>query len=62
MRGIHLIATTLGPSRTRDELLLYLTDYLDDNDEVLKVFATALGTMLPQVGGLPYLSCLLKAL
>lgn len=47
MRGIHLIATTLGPSRTRDELLLYLTDYLDDNDEVLKIFATALGTMLP---------------
>ncbi|KAG5506765.1 hypothetical protein GH5_05979 [Leishmania sp. Ghana 2012 LV757] len=62
MRGIHLIATTLGPERTRDELLLYLTDYLDDNDEVLRVFANALGTMLPEVGGVEYTSSLLAPL
>ncbi|CBZ26638.1 putative serine/threonine protein phosphatase 2A regulatory subunit [Leishmania mexicana MHOM/GT/2001/U1103] len=62
MRGIHLISTTLGPERTRDELLLYLTDYLDDNDEVLRVFANALGTMLPEVGGVEYTSSLLAPL
>ncbi|KAG5480706.1 hypothetical protein CUR178_05841 [Leishmania enriettii] len=62
MRGIHLIATTLGPERTRDELLLYLTDYLDDNDEVLRVFANALGTMLPEVGGVEHTSSLLAPL
>ncbi|KPA75333.1 putative serine/threonine protein phosphatase 2A regulatory subunit [Leptomonas pyrrhocoris] len=62
MRGIHLIAATLGPERTRDELLLYLTDYLDDNDEVLRVFANALGTMLPEVGGMEYTSSLLAPL
>ncbi|KAL7698615.1 serine/threonine protein phosphatase 2A regulatory subunit [Lotmaria passim] len=62
MRGIHLIATTLGPERTRDELLLYLTDYLDDNDEVLRVFANALGTMLPEVGGMEYTNSLLAPL
>lgn len=62
MRGIHLIAATLGPERTREELLLYLTDYLDDNDEVLRVFANALGTMLPEVGGLEFTSSLLAPL
>ncbi|KAK7202167.1 serine/threonine protein phosphatase 2A regulatory subunit [Novymonas esmeraldas] len=62
MRGIHLISTTLGPERTRDELLLYLTDYLDDNDEVLRVFANALGTMLPEVGGVEHTSSLLAPL
>ncbi|GET88131.1 serine/threonine protein phosphatase 2A regulatory subunit, putative [Leishmania tarentolae] len=62
MRGIHLISTTLGPERTRDELLLYLTDYLDDNDEVLRVFANALGTMLPEVGGVEYIGSLLAPL
>lgn len=58
MQGIHLIAATLGPERTRDELLLYLTDYLDDNDEVLRVFANALGTMLQEVGGVTYATSL----
>lgn len=62
MRGIHLIASTLGPERTRDELLLYLTDYLDDSDEVLRVFANAMGTMLQEVGGVGYTVSLLGPL
>lgn len=62
MQGIHVIATTLGPQRTREELLLYLTDYLDDNDELLRVFANALGTMLPEVGGVAYTHSLLTPL
>eukprot|EP00796_Vickermania_ingenoplastis_P005696 gene5696-4061_t len=62
MQGIHYIASTLGPQRTREELLLYLTDYLDDNDELLRVFASALGTMLEEVGGVAYTQSLLGPL
>lgn len=62
MRGIHLIAATLGPERTRDELLLYLTDYLDDNDEVLRVFANAMGNMLQEVDGVAHVGSLLSPL
>lgn len=62
IQGIHIIARTLGSARTREELLLYLTDYLDDNDEVLRVFAQALGTMLPEVGGIAYAQNLLQPL
>ncbi|KAG8347548.1 serine/threonine protein phosphatase 2a regulatory subunit [Trypanosoma vivax] len=62
MRGIHVIASTLGPERTRDELLPYLTDYLDENDEVLRVFANALGTMLHEVGGVTYVQSILGPL
>ncbi|CCD16897.1 unnamed protein product [Trypanosoma congolense IL3000] len=62
MRGIHVIASTLGPERTRDELLPYLTDYLDENDEVLRVFANALGTMLQEVGGVSHVQSILGPL
>lgn len=62
MQGIQVISRTLGPRRTRDELLLYLTDFLDDNDEVLQVFAKALGTMLTEVGGVAFVQSLLQPL
>jgi serine/threonine-protein phosphatase 2A regulatory subunit A len=62
MRGIHLIAQTLGPDRTKSELIPYLTDYIDDNDEVLRVFANALATMIPEVGGIHHASSLLNPL
>ncbi|RHW74455.1 serine/threonine protein phosphatase 2A regulatory subunit [Trypanosoma brucei equiperdum] len=62
MRGIHVIASTLGPERTREELLPYLTDYLDENDEVLRVFANALGTMLHEVGGPAHVQSILGPL
>lgn len=51
MRGLHCIAQTLGPDRVRSELLPYIMDYLDDDDEVLRTLASALGTMLAEVGG-----------
>lgn len=62
MQGIHFIATALGPQRTREELLLYLTDYLDDSDEHLRVFAAALGTMVAEVGGIAHVESLLTPL
>ena len=62
MRGLHCIGQTLGPERVRGELLPYLMDYLDDDDEVLRTFAGALGTMLTEVGGINYVDCLFGAL
>lgn len=62
MRGIHVITQTLGPDRTKNELIPFLTDYLDDNDEVLRVFANALGTMIPEVGGVQSAPVLMQPL
>lgn len=62
MRGIHVITQTLGPERTKNELIPFLTDYLDDNDEVLRVFANALGTMISEVGGIQFAPTLLQPL
>jgi serine/threonine-protein phosphatase 2A regulatory subunit A len=62
MRGIHVITQTLGPDRTKNELIPFLTDYLDDSDEVLRVFANALGTMIPEVGGITFAPALLQPL
>lgn len=62
MRGIHVIAQTLGPDRTKSELLPFLTDYLDENDDVLRVFANALATMTQEVGGITSAQALLQPL
>ena len=34
VRRLSTIALALGPQRTRDELMPFLTDQLDDEDEV----------------------------
>jgi serine/threonine-protein phosphatase 2A regulatory subunit A len=62
MRGLLLIARTLGPERTRSELVPYVTEYLDIDDEVLRVLAQNLGRMLEAVGGPAHASTLLQAL
>lgn len=62
MRGIHVIAQTLGPERTKSELLPFLTDYLDESDDVLRVFANALATMIAEVGGIAHVQSLLQPL
>ncbi|KAJ0389977.1 hypothetical protein P43SY_010654 [Pythium insidiosum] len=46
IRKIHIIASALGPERTRDELLPFLNDSLDDEDEVLLVMAEELGNFV----------------
>lgn len=43
IRRLSTIALALGPSRTRDELIPFLQDQLDDEDEVLLVLAEELG-------------------
>lgn len=51
IRRLSTIALALGPQRTRDELIPFLQDQLDDEDEVLLVLAEELGTFSEYVGG-----------
>ncbi|ORY34259.1 armadillo-type protein [Naematelia encephala] len=51
IRRLSTIALALGPQRTRDELIPFLQDQLDDEDEVLLVLAEELGGFSEYVGG-----------
>ncbi|WWD17683.1 hypothetical protein CI109_102124 [Kwoniella shandongensis] len=51
IRRLSTIALALGPARTRDELIPFLQDQLDDEDEVLLVLAEELGGFKEYVGG-----------
>lgn len=48
---LSVIATALGQQRTRDELLPFLNDTIDDEDEVLLALAEQLGQFIEYVGG-----------
>ena len=61
-RKLSTIALALGPQRTREELLPFLSDGVDDDDEVLEAIAVSLGKLIPCVGGQPYISSLLQPL
>jgi hypothetical protein len=54
IRRLSTIALALGPQRTRDELIVFLQDQLDDEDEVLLVLAEELGGFADFVGGPEY--------
>jgi serine/threonine-protein phosphatase 2A regulatory subunit A len=54
IRRLSTIALALGPQRTRDELIPFLQDQLDDEDEVLLVLAEELGNFQEYVGGKEY--------
>lgn len=56
------IALALGQQRTREELLPFITDGIDDEDEVLLAVANALGRMVDSVGGPEYAKLLLQPL
>jgi len=61
--GPHLIpAAALGPERTRDELVPYVGEGVEDDDEVLLVMAEQLGGMIDAVGGTSYCHVLLDPL
>ena len=51
IRRLSTIALALGPQRTRDELIPFLQDQIDDEDEVLLVLAEELGNFHEYVGG-----------
>jgi len=51
LKQVTRIASALGPERTRTELIPYLTDMLDDDDEVLRIICEVLLQLLELVGG-----------
>lgn len=59
---LPMIAKALGPQRTREELLPFLSDSVDDEDEVLEAIASSLGKLIPFVGGKGHASALLQPL
>ena len=56
------IAKALGPARTREELLPFIKQSVDDEDEVLNIIANKLGELIPLVGGSQYVHLLLEPL
>ncbi|KAK9236547.1 armadillo-type protein [Lipomyces kononenkoae] len=59
---LSTIALALGPERTRSELIPFLEESLDDEDEVLTVLAEQLGNFVPYIGGSQYAHVLLPPL
>ena len=51
VKNLSTIATALGPERTRSELLPYILELMDDDDEVLVILAETLPSMLDYAGG-----------
>ena len=51
IKNLHLIAQALGPGRARNELLPYLAESVDDEDEVLLEMAKSLGASFVQYIG-----------
>jgi len=58
IKKLGTIATALGPERTREELMPFLQEIIDDDDEVLIALAEALRHGVTWVGGLPYVHAL----
>lgn len=59
---IKTIAKALGPERTRSELIPFLTETVDDEDEVLMTLAGELGDFIEEIGGVQYAPILTDAL
>jgi serine/threonine-protein phosphatase 2A regulatory subunit A len=62
IRRLSTIARALGEERTRKELILFLSENNDDEDEVLLAMAEELGVFIPYVGGVDHAHVLLPPL
>ena len=62
IRRLSTIALALGPDRSREELIPFLMESLDDEDEVLLALADELGGFVDYVGGQTYAHLLLGPL
>ncbi|KAJ1672922.1 protein phosphatase 2A structural subunit, partial [Spiromyces aspiralis] len=60
--NLPTIALALGEERTRSELVPFLDESMDDDDEMLLVLAEKLGEFVPYVGGPEYAHILLRPL
>lgn len=61
-KSLFRIANALGPERTREELIPFLSQSSDDEDEVLFTIAEKLGELVSCVGGEEFAFCLLEPL
>ncbi|OLY78399.1 Protein phosphatase PP2A regulatory subunit A [Smittium mucronatum] len=62
IKSISTISLALGEKRTRDELIPFLDESIDDDDEVLLALAEELGNFVPRVGGDKYAYSILRPL
>jgi serine/threonine-protein phosphatase 2A regulatory subunit A len=62
IRRLPTIARALGEERTRKELIPFLSENNDDDDEVLLAMADELGGFIPYVGGVEHAHVLLPPL
>ncbi|KAF9582316.1 hypothetical protein BGW38_000359 [Lunasporangiospora selenospora] len=62
IKRLNTIALALGPQRARDELIPFLDDSIDDEDEVLLALAGELGDFVEYIGGPQYAHILLQPL
>ncbi|EAS32881.3 protein phosphatase PP2A regulatory subunit A [Coccidioides immitis RS] len=65
LNAIHRLSTialALGPERTRDELIPFLDESIEDEDEVLTALSEELGGFVEYVGGPEYAHVLLSPL
>mmetsp|Transcript_2576 Transcript_2576/g.6217 ORF Transcript_2576/g.6217 Transcript_2576/m.6217 type:complete len:605 (-) Transcript_2576:274-2088(-) len=62
IRRLSTIAVALGAERTRCELVPFLNDSIDDEDEVLLAMAEELGKFVAHVGGAQHAACLIPPL
>lgn len=62
IKQLPSIAITLGDERTRSELIPFLADSNDDEDEVLLAMAEQLGNFVPYVGGPAHAHVILQPL
>ncbi|KAF8567943.1 Serine/threonine-protein phosphatase 2A regulatory subunit A beta isoform [Paragonimus westermani] len=62
IRQLKTIALTLGPEKTRSQLIPFITDTVCDEDEILFALAEQLGTLVPYVGGPEHAASLLPPL
>lgn len=61
-KSLCKIAKALGPERTRDELIPFLTESTDDEDDVLQIISEMLGQLREFVGGKEHVYTLLEPL
>lgn len=62
IRRLSTIALALGPQRTREELIPFLDESIEDEDEVLTALGDELGNFVEYVGGPEYGHTLLSPL
>jgi serine/threonine-protein phosphatase 2A regulatory subunit A len=60
--NLGTIATALGAERTREELIPFLAESIEDEDEVLLALAQQLGEFVPYVGGQEHAATVLAPL